>query len=615
MCKEIVAISIVVFCSLALADGEEVASDSIRTYYLDEIVVSATRVERSVRDLSATVSVITGEDLQASNTKSCMDILNSLPGVFVNKTGDFGRADVDIRGLGDRGRAVMVLTDGRPVKMGLFGCTISHSLPLNDVERIEVVRGPHSVLYGSDALGGVINIVTRKARDGFQTDLTNSFGTHNTRQIQLRHGGRREGFHYYLTGDWRKSDGHLPNSAYGGKDATLKFGYGFTERLGAALSLKVFDGRKEEPRLDRRDPKYSPQPSQVWNEYRRAALDLTVSKKIGPWKGMLKAYRNFGDHLFSDGWDSRDFTNGAVLHASGPLFPANALTLGFDFRHQGGQVVSGSLAGRWDKKEAALFFHDEHILMHRLILTFGARYNQDQQAGGQFCPQAGLVYHLNDSSILRGLVNKGFRAPQINELYIYPARNANLTPEIVWSYEVGVHRRIFTAMELDLSGYVMKGENLIQMVPSDSPAPKFIFQNVLEFEFRGLEACLITRPAKNLQIQTCYAHLDPGEKTTGRPGDKLDLSLRWMWRRLAFSCHGQYVTDYYAQDDCEGRIPDYFIWDMKLSHELLHGWRVFLAVDNLFDDVYAIYANLPGSSAGLYTMPRRRFTMGLNLHL
>jgi iron complex outermembrane receptor protein len=95
--------------------GEQVRSDSTGAYYLDEIVVSATRVERAVRDLSATVSVVAREDIEASNSKSCTDILNTLPGVYVNKTGDYGRADVDIRGLGDRGRSVMVLTDGRPV--------------------------------------------------------------------------------------------------------------------------------------------------------------------------------------------------------------------------------------------------------------------------------------------------------------------------------------------------------------------------------------------------------------------------------------------------------------------------------------------------------------------
>jgi iron complex outermembrane receptor protein len=384
------------------------------------------------------------------------------------------------------------------------------------------------------------------------------------------------------------------------------------EDLSAALSLKYFDGRKEEPQLDRRDQSFSPRPSEVWNEYQRGALDLTLSGKSGRWEGMLMGYRNFGDHLFSDGWDSGDYTNGAILHACGSLFPANTLILGFDFRHQGGEVVSGPLAGKWDKKEYAVFFHDEHILMRRLNLTFGARYNDDEVAGGQFCPQVGLVWHLSAGGTLRGLVNKGFRSPQINELYIFPTHNMDLAPEIVWNYELGAHRRLFSAMELDLAGFLMKGENMIQLAPNGTSS-KFSLQNAGQFEFRGLEASLTARPVEDFQVQASYTHLDPGTMTSGRPGDKVDLSLRWIRRRPALSCRGQYATNYYAQDGHAERIPDYFIWDAKLSYELLGGAQLFLAIDNLFDDSYTVYANLPGSSAGLYTMPRRRFTTGLSV--
>ena len=92
MFKKFFAIVAFVSCSYCVAVGEGVKSDSSGTYYLDEIVVTATRVERSVKDLSATVSVVTEEEIEASNIKSCTDILSSLPGLFVNKTGDFGRA-------------------------------------------------------------------------------------------------------------------------------------------------------------------------------------------------------------------------------------------------------------------------------------------------------------------------------------------------------------------------------------------------------------------------------------------------------------------------------------------------------------------------------------------
>ncbi len=578
-------------------------------------MVSATRVERAVKDLSATVSVVTRDDIEASNTKSCTDVLNSLPGVFINKTGDFGRADVDIRGLGDRGRSVMVMTDGRPVKMGLYGCTVTHSLPLNNVERIEVVRGPASVLYGSDAMGGVINIITRRVESGFQTDLTSSYGSYRTRHIRLRHGGAPRRWNYYLTGDWRTSDGHVPNSAYDGRDGTLRLGYRLADRLEAAFSAKYFDGRKEEPQLDPGDVNYTPAPSLAWNEYRRGAVELTMNGKFGRWEGLLMGYRNFGDHLFSDGWDSEDVTNGAILHASGPVGPGNTLTLGLDVRHQGGQVFTPAFAGKWDKAEGAVFVHDEQVLLGRLILTLGARYNRDELAGGELCPQAGAVFHLGPKTILRGIINKGFRAPQINELYIFPPHNEALAAEVVWNYEIGLNRRLRPGVDLDVAVYRMDGKNLIETAANDNAPPKFIFKNIGEFHFRGLEAGLTIEPARRFEAKVSYTHLDPGGKTTGRPGDKVDVSARWTSQGIMLSAAGQYVTNYFAADHSEQPVPDYFVWDIKAGYEILSGLSAFLAVDNVLDDRYAIYANLPGSAAGLYTMPRRRATAGLTWQL
>lgn len=211
----------------------------------------------------------------------------------------------------------MVLIDGRPVKMGLFGCTVTHSLPLDNVERIEVVRGPLSVLYGSDALGGVINIITKKAEKKFEGNLTTSYGTHNNQQYRLMHGGNLDKLDYYLTGDWRLSDGHLPNSVYDGKDLTGRLGYKITNNIGMVFTGKYFDGYKEEP-LRATDP--DTLVSNTWNDYKRGAIDFSFDGKWGTINGLTKFYRNFGHHEFSDGWQCEDFTNGALVHSSVELF-------------------------------------------------------------------------------------------------------------------------------------------------------------------------------------------------------------------------------------------------------------------------------------------------------
>jgi outer membrane receptor protein involved in Fe transport len=149
----------------------------------------------------------------------------------------------------------------------------------------------------------------------------------------------------------------------------------------------------------------------------------------------------------------------------------------------------------------------------------------------------------------------------------------------------------------------------------DSEPSKFKFQNVGEFEFRGIEASLDAQLTSSFQARACYTHLDPGVHTTGRPGEKVDLSLRWILGKLSLSSTGQYVTNYYAEDGRKEPIPAYLVVDTKMSYQILRQLAIFAAVDNVFDEDYVTYANLPGSAAGLYAMPRRRLTTGLDLRL
>jgi outer membrane cobalamin receptor len=598
------------FLCMTPGGAGEVSIDTVGPYYLDEIVVTATRYTIALQDLSATVSVVTEKDIEALNTHNSTDVLGLFPGVFIHKTGTFGRADVDIRGLGDRGRSVMVLIDGRPVKMGLYGCTITHSLPMDNVERIEVVRGPASVLYGSDALGGVINIITKKPREKYEGDIIVSYGNCNTQQYRLRTGGYLDKVYFYVTGDYRLSDGYVDNSAYDGKNFTGKFGYRIHESLDAVITGTYFDGYKEEP-LRTTDPDSIS--SDVWNDYKRWAVDFTTT---GTWHTigiMAKVYRNHGEHRFSDGWHSKDYTNGCMIQGSAGLVTGNTLSIGGDFRQQGGRKIATEVqpdTGKWQKNEYGIFVHDEQLLFDRLIVTFGARYNRDEVAGDDISPQIGCVLHLTDGTIIRGLVSKGFRSPQINELYLFPSSNTDLAPEIVWNYEVGLNQRIIQGLNFEATAFLMRGENLIELGQNAEPPPLYVFKNTGTFEFRGMEVGVIGTLNNIVSARVYHSYLGPQEKTTGKPQHKTDVTVLLSYAALGFALNGQYITDYYAADSSHEAIPDYAIVNTKVTYQLPFGLQPFCAIDNIFDEDYDIYANLPGGSAGLYKMPGRIFTIG-----
>ncbi|MBL7132189.1 MAG: TonB-dependent receptor, partial [Candidatus Omnitrophica bacterium] len=432
--KLVVVLGGVLLFALAQIGVAQEVEEGMATFDLGEIVVTPTKTERTVGDLSLSVSVITKEVIEASTAQTATDILSILPGVFVHKTGPFGRTDVVIRGHGSRGRRVMVLVDGKPEKMGLFGCTVTHSLPLDNVERIEVVRGPASVLYGSDALGGVINIITKKPKEKFEGDITLSYGSYDTQVYRLRQGGNLERFHYYFSIDERKTRGHLPNSDYEHKNFTWRLGGNLTDNLEAVFTSRYFDGFKREP---------SPATADTWNDYERGSYDLTLNVDFENISGMFKVYRNFGRHMFSDGWHAKDYTTGAMLHTNFVPIVGNTFSLGGEFRRQGGDVLNGGIKGNYHKDEFAFFIHDEQRLFDEvLIASGGIRYNDDEYSGRMFCPQAGLVFNVREGTIIRAAFNKGFRSPQLNELKFFGLSNLVVNPEETWNYEVGLNQKI-----------------------------------------------------------------------------------------------------------------------------------------------------------------------------
>ncbi len=574
----------------------EESGEKTSTLDLGEIVITPTKTEKAVRDLSLSVGVVTREQIAASTANSATEILNILPGVFVHKTGDFGRADVVIRGHGSRGRRVMVLVDGKPEKMGLFGCTITHALPLDNIERIEVVRGSSSVLYGSDALGGVINIITKEPQEKSEGDLTLAYGSFDTQLYRLRQGGKLGDFNYYFTFDKRDSRGHRPNSDYNHNNFNLRLGQDLIEDLKLTFSTRYFDGFKREP---------EPSTSGTWNDYERGAYDLTFEGSFFDMQQMLKLYRNFGHHRFSDGWESKDYTLGAMFHLNLKPLEGNDLLVGAEFREQGGKVISGGISGKYDKDEFALFFHDEHKLFdERLILNGGLRYNDDNRAGSIVCPAAGLVWHIFDTTSFRTSVNKGFRAPQLNELKFFGSSNPDLKPERSWNYEWGLNQKLSDNLNLDFVYFILQADEFIAVRSGK-------FQNIDEVDFRGIETALEYLPSENLSLRLSFTHQDSEEYTQGRPENELDLLFLYKMDKFTFSATGQYVDNYFAADNEQEAIPNFFLVNTKLLYNISSALEAYLEINNLFNVEHKLYVDLAGSAAGVYTQPGRTFSLGL----
>ncbi len=582
----VMVIILIIMSSILMADPSEVYLS------LTRLAITPTRYEKEILLLPNSVSVVTKEDIKMSNTKQTTEILGELPGLFIRKTGDFGRADVDIRGIGGNGRQIGVFIDGRPDKMGVFGCAVTHTLPLNNVEKIEVIRGPESVLYGSDAFGGVINIITHRAQKKMEGYFTTSMGTYNTQNYRLQQGSKLDKLDYLISIDKRSSNGHKENSAYDSRDFSGQIGYALPDNSDISFSGKYFSGTKNEP---------APSPAGTWNNYDRGSADLTYTKKAGDFDSSVKVYRTFGEHTFFDGFHSKDYTNGAMLHGKTNIGTDNKLSAGVDYRYQFGDILNTSPAkfiGQYHKYEYGVYVNDEHTFLEKIIVSGGARYNYDELAKSNVTPKIGLVYNIIEGTILRGIWSKGFRAPQINDLYLWGG-NTELKPEKITNTEAGMRQRIGQAIDVDISVFSMKGKDLIQSVSGKN-------LNVGDFKFSGIETMLNARFTDSLNGQVNYTCFDPGTQTTGRPKDKIGASLNYAQGKLSGTFTGQYISRYYSADNSTGRIDDYLIFNTKGDYRILSNLSIFAAIDNLTNKEYQVY------SSGLYTMPKRTFYLGLN---
>jgi iron complex outermembrane receptor protein len=283
-----------------------------------------------------------------------------------------------------------------------------------------------------------------------------------------------------------------------------------------------------------------------------------------------------------------------------------------DFRILGGESYN-SPQGRWDKNEGAVFIQDEYVLHQRWILSAGFRFHRDSLFGIEGCPHWGIVFKASEKTTLRASINKGFRSPQLNELYMFPAANPDLKPERVWNYEIGFHQKIGDRMILDAAAYKMKGSNLIETASRPSPPPMFEFQNRGEFAFSGVELNLRAALSHSLSALLFFTYLDPSEKTKGKAGQKWDFSLRFEDDELFASLQTQYVTDYYAEDFSRALLPSYFLINLRLEVNTLSFLGLFIEINNILDKDYLIYVDMPGIAAGSYPMPGRSLNAGFTI--
>ena len=596
-----------------------------RSYAINEVVVTGTRSETDVRHLPMTVSVVGRPQLEASQQTSVLPVLNlQVPGFFSTSRGVMGygvatgaSGQMSLRGIGGPAQAglpttgLLVLIDGHPQYMGLMGHPIADAYQTMMAERVEVLRGPASVLYGSNAMGGVINIVTRKMQeDGIRTNINIGAGSYGSIQTEATNRIRKGRFSSTVTASYNRTDGHRADMAFEQYGGYAKLGYDFTDnwKVWGDVNVTRFNatnpGSVMKPYIDN--------DQRITRGMTSFALENYYEKTSGNW----------GDHWINDGYqpggeplqyrfNSNDQMLGVSWYQSVQLFQGNRLTVGADYFHFGGEAWNQFFDGHRETSankslnEVAGYVDFRQDIAAWLTLDAGARVDYHSQTGTEFIPQVGLAFHLPENAEIKAMASKGFRNPTIREMYMFPPQNPDLKPEKLWNYELSFSQRLMdNRLSYGLNVFYINGENLIIRLPNPNGSG-MLNQNSGEIENWGAEANVGYQFNPVWSVMANYSWLHMENPVLASPEHKLYGGVNFRKGRWSASTGIQYVKGLYTDLDAATK-ENFVLWDMQGSFKATNYLSFYARGENLLAQRYEINAGYP--------MPKATFMGGVNIN-
>ncbi len=602
-----------------------------KVYEIGEVVVTGTRNETDVRHLSQTVSVVNRNKISQALQPSLLPVLTEqIPGLFVTSRGVMGygvsggaAGSISLRGLSGGTARLMVMIDGHPQYAGIFGHPIADAYQSFLAERVEVLRGPASVLYGSNAMGGVVNIVTRKMQeDGVKTNLRAGYGSYNTLETELTNRIRKGRFSSIVSGSYNRTDGHRADMGFEQYGGYAKLGYEMTDNWNLRGDVNVthfnasYPGPVDAPLLDG-DQRIT-----------RGMTSFAVENRYEKTSGAVSFFYNWGNHWINDGYtpsagegpqddrfNSRDNMMGVSLYQSTQFFKGNRITLGFDWFRYGGhawsEYVSGENIGTTselvDKHEDELAGYIDFRQDIGSWLTFnaGLRADHHSRVGLEWVPQAGLAFHLPHAIELKASASKGFRYPILREMYMFPPQHPDLPPESMWNYELAFSQRLMEGrLTYGVNLFYIDGKNLIQTLPNPNGSG-MLNQNSGEIENTGVEIQAAYRINRQWSVDGNYSFLHMENPVIAAPEHKLYAGANFSHRRWNVSTGIQYVEGLYTSVGENENKENFVLWNLRASFRACKWLDIWARGENLLAQKYEINAGYP--------MPGATVMAGFNL--
>ncbi|QDH70921.1 TonB-dependent vitamin B12 receptor [Lysobacter alkalisoli] len=576
---------------------------------LDQVVVTATRTARTQDQTLAAVTVIDRAEIERLQAPSVPDLLRGRAGISLANNGGPGKStSLFLRGT--ESDHVLVLVDGIKLGSATNGSAALQDIPVEQVERIEIVRGPFSSLYGSEAIGGVVQIFTRRPQGPFEPNAMLAIGSEKTRRASAGLAGRRgddtRGGWYSLQAAHETTEGinayrgtrnFDPDlDGYRNTSLTAQGGYRFNERWDGELRVFRAEGRNE---YDGGPASEADSVQQVLGGRLRHAPNerVTFTASAG---GSADLSDNFFDGVFSSRFDTRRKVGGLQADLG---IGAGLLTLGFDWQRD---EIDGTTAYAVDRRINRGVFGQWQQAFGAQSLQASLRRDDDSQFGGETTGSVLWGWDFTDALRLTASYGTAFKAPTFNELYFPGYGNPALGPETSRSVELGL-RGAHGWGVWSLNAYDTRIDD---MIAYDADLGDFGGPNNIDrARIRGVEATFDTT-VLGWDLSGSLGWLDP-ENRAGNAGKVLPRRARRsaridLDRRFGDFSAGASVTGVGERFDNLSnttRMGGYGLADLRVGYALSNDWQLRLSLNNVLDKQY--------ETAALYNQPGRNWLLSV----
>lgn len=587
-------------------------------YEENDFVVTPTRYPKPISKVAENVTVITAEDIKAINAHTLADVLYYVPGVQEQITGGPGSvANTFIQG--STTRHILLLIDGVPQNnLSDFFPDVG-AVPVQFIERVEIIKGPASSSWGS-SLGGVINVITKNPDEErkFSGMVSASIGERNTGDYRGEVSGTTAGIGYYISGGGLLSDGLLPNNGFHGGNLYTKLAYSPTERADLTFTLGYNRGARGIGEYQLFELAFD---SNYQYLFTTLGLDYTVSRDLSFNVSLRSSWRDNESYqrLLDTGFslsgirtEDRNYGVGAKLVWT----PRNnEVVAGVDF--DSGHLESLSFKDGKQRLEKWAVFLNDTITLGKFSITPGLRYDNTSTNGDFWSPSMGITFSPVESTILRAYVARGFNTPPLFFTFgdgFFFAANPTLKMETVWSYSIGLETTILryawfktTVFRHDISDLI--GDVML-------PDGRFTSVNQGKQRRQGVEVEVKSMPVFNTSLFLGYAFVDAEDRETGEiiplvARHIYDVGLQYDDRKSFRATLKGRSINWHGEPGDNGRYTA-MIWDLHMAKKVYtfsderRSIETFFSAHNLFNG--AQYPAYP------FRNPRRWFEGGVRFN-